>query len=360
MSFAFGRLGRYFAGRFLTALFVVLFAVSLLIYAIDLFELLRRAGQNPKITLNTLLYLAALRLPFVLDQVLPFAVLFAAIASFLGLSRRLELVIARAAGLSAWQFISPALLIGLLAGVLATTALNPVVVSLKNQAEAVDEQTFGRRGGDSSTGFWLRQRNTEGDAVISAARLADQQLGTVTVFFFKHDGTFTGRWEAKTGLLEPGQWRFTDVRVVSPGQKTEQREQAILSTTVTARDLAALAARNPNASFWALPGLIERLELAGLSATRYQLVLQGLYAKPLLFVAMVLIAASVSLRFFRMGGVAQMVGIGVVGGFLLYVLNQITQDLGAAGFLPATVAAWSPAAIGALAAAQALLRLEDG
>ncbi len=88
--------------------------------------------------------------------------------------------------------------------------------------------------------------------------------------------------------------------------------------------------------------------------------LQSLYAKPFLFLAMVLVAASVSLRFFRIGGVAKMVGIGNCRRLFSLVINQIGQDLGAAGIVPAVVAAWTPAVIGGLVATQVLLRQEDG
>ena len=53
---------------------------------------------------------------------------------------------------------------------------------------------------------------------------------------------------------------------------------------------------------------------------------------------MVLIAAAFSLRFFRFGGIAKMVGGGVAAGFVLYVATKLVGDLGGAGLLSATVA----------------------
>ena len=49
------------------------------------------------------------RVPQLLEKMTPFCVLIGAMTCYLALSRRLELVVARAAGVSAWQFISPAL-----------------------------------------------------------------------------------------------------------------------------------------------------------------------------------------------------------------------------------------------------------
>ena len=75
---------------------------------------------------------------------------------------------------------------------------------------------------------------------------------------------------------------------------------------------------------------------------------------------MVLLAAAVSLRFFRMGGVQRMVLSGVGAGFLLYVLSKVTDDLSKAALLPPMIAAWMPAVIGAMTGFVALLYQEDG
>jgi lipopolysaccharide export system permease protein len=75
---------------------------------------------------------------------------------------------------------------------------------------------------------------------------------------------------------------------------------------------------------------------------------------------MVLISAAFSLRFFRFGGIAKMVGSGVAAGFVLYVATKFIGDLGGAGVLSAFVAAWSPAVVGSMLGALALLHQEDG
>ena len=48
------------------------------------------------------------RVPQLTERLLPFSVLVGAMACYLALSRRNELVVARAAGMSAWQFVAPA------------------------------------------------------------------------------------------------------------------------------------------------------------------------------------------------------------------------------------------------------------
>ena len=96
----FTTLGRYLAVRFLRSVAAVFGILFLIIYLGDFVELLRRASDAQRASAGLLAYLALLRTPTIAEQVLPFAVLGGAMFAFVNLSRRLELVIARSAGVS--------------------------------------------------------------------------------------------------------------------------------------------------------------------------------------------------------------------------------------------------------------------
>ena len=121
----------------------------------------------------------------------------------------------------------------------------------------------------------------------------------------------------------------------------------------------ALAAAS-EISFWQLPGHLELARAAGLPATRFRLQFQTLLARPLLLAAMVLIAATVSLGLARFGNQARRILGGIGAGFLLYVLTQLSKDIGGAGLVPPAVAAWAPAVVAAMLGVTVLLYREDG
>ncbi len=134
----------------------------------------------------------------------------------------------------------------------------------------------------------------------------------------------------------------------------------LLATTLEPEQMRQSFTPPEAVGFWAMPSVIERTQRAGLDTTRYELRYQSLLARPLLLVAMVLVAASVSLRFFRFGGVTKLVIAGVAAGFVLYVATQLSEELGSSGIVNPVVAAWLPAAIGAMLGALGLLHQEDG
>jgi lipopolysaccharide export system permease protein len=75
---------------------------------------------------------------------------------------------------------------------------------------------------------------------------------------------------------------------------------------------------------------------------------------------MVLVAATFSLRLTRRGRLGIFILAGLISGFLLYFLSDLSLALGMSGSLPAVLSAWAPATIFALIGMAMLFHLEDG
>ena len=182
----------------------------------------------------------------------------------------------------------------------------------------------------------------------------------MTAYVFERAGRFVERVEAPEAVLREGYWEFRDAQVFSTVEEPQSYATYLLATNLDASQVRQTITPAESVPFWQLSDTIARRESAGLDATRYRLQYQILVARPLLFVAMVLVAASVSLRFVRVGGAAKLVGTGVAAGFVLYVATEVMRDLGSAGIVGPTVAAWFPAVVGSLLGTLALLYQEDG
>jgi len=356
-------LGFYIGMRFAKTVAAVFGTVFSLVYIIDLVELLRKTGETTSASAPFLAFLSFIRVPAITEQVLPFAVLIGAIMTFLNLTRRLELVVTRASGISVWQFLFPPILVSLLIGIFATTVFNPVAALLKQRADHIEAQLFNllpKNGPDTS--LWIRQKSGDGQAVLRAEKAEDsgKLLHHVTAFVFEQSGAFSERIEASDARLSKGYWTLTNARVLRVDEPPENVGDYILTTNLTADEVTQSFLAPDAVPFWELPSLAKRMREAGLNSTRYNLRFQTLLARPLLLVAMVLVAASFSLRFFRMGGISQMVSGGVAAGFVLYVVTKLVGDLGGAGLLNAPIAAWSPALIGSMVGVLILLHQEDG
>ncbi len=354
----------YLSRRFILNLLGVFGTCVALIFLVDTVENLRRAG-NHDVGFDVVLLLSIYRLPSLTELVLPFSVLFAAMMTFLTLTKSLELVVARSVGLSVWQFSAPTLVIALVVGIGATTLYNPLAADFKARHEALFEESFGDYSGPLAYGgraVWLRQDGVDGQSVLHAKSAAPNgwRLRSVTAIVFNEDGGFRERFEAKSAILEDGRWRLNNGWLIQPGMAPQFHRSYLLSTYLTKTQVSDRLASAETISFWDLPNQIDIAKKAGLPAIQYQLQYQTLLARPLLLCAMVLIAATVSLRVFRFGNIGRMILGGVVAGFVLYVITKLVGDLGAAGAVTPFAAAWTPPLVAMLIGTTVLLYQEDG
>jgi lipopolysaccharide export system permease protein len=365
MSMMTNTLGRYFAGRFVVSALSVFAGIFVLLVLVDYIEMVRRTSGLVDISAVTVAETSLFRVPQLLEKMMPFCTLIGAMTCYLALSRRLELVVARAAGVSAWQFITPALAGAILLGVFATTAYNPMSANLRELSKRMEAELFGSAPGggvQDASGFWINQVNSEGQAIINAARSEQQgvRLTGLTVFRFDADYRFKERIEAREATLEEGRWLFKSARRYTLDGPPVYQDSFFLTTSLTPAQVRNSFSTPETVSFWQLPGYIRSSENSGFATAGYRLQYHKLLAQPFLLAAMVLLAAAVSLRLFRFGGVQKMVLSGVGAGFLLYVLSKVTEDLSKAELMHPIASAWLPVCVGGLTGFLALLYQEDG
>ncbi|NKE46908.1 LPS export ABC transporter permease LptG [Roseomonas frigidaquae] len=372
----------YVARGFLAATLLVMAALIGLVALFDFIELLRRAATRPDVGYSIPLQIAAMRLPFVALQILPFAILLGGIIAFWRLTRSSELIVARAAGISAWGFLTGPLVVALLLGMLGTFGISPVSSALLARAERMDMSFLRTGGGLSSLAggrLWLRQADRaldpHGVAIISGRPVAMRdapgagdplrrgprfELQEVTVWRLSADDRPLARLEAPRARLIDGAWVFEDAVSFGADRRASPAMRVSLPTELTPDRIQDSFASPETLDFWALPRFIAVLEEAGFSAVRHRIQFQSLLALPALALGMALLAAGFSMRQTRRGGVAQMIGGGVAAGFALFVLDKVSNEMGEAGSLPVILAAWAPTLAGLLLALALLLHLEDG
>jgi lipopolysaccharide export system permease protein len=365
MSMITNTLGRYFAGRFVVSALGVFASIFVLLVLVDYIEMVRKTSGLASASAVMVAETSLFRVPQLLEKMMPFCVLIGAMTCYLALSRRLELVVARAAGVSAWQFIAPALASAIALGTLATIAYNPMSANLSELSKRMEAELFGKTPGgglQDASGFWINQVTSDGQVIINASRSEQQgiRLTGLTLFRFDTDYQFKERIEAREATLEEGQWLFKSVRRYTLDSPPVDQASWTLPTELTPAQVRNSFSTPETVSFWQLPTYIHSSESSGFATAGYRLQYQKLLAQPFLLAAMVMLAASVSLRFFRFGGVQKMVLSGVGAGFLLYVLSKVTEDLSKAELMHPIAAAWLPVFVGGLTGFLALLYQEDG
>ena len=356
-------LGRYFLIRYMTITTWFFLGIFALIFLIDFTEFSSRTSALPDFSVWIALAVSALRIPMILLQTIPFIALFAGMATLVSLNRKYELVIARAAGVSAWQFLIPACLGALLFGIVSVAVLNPLAALGFSMSERLESDL---RSGKSNavSAFaapWIRQKTDEGDTIIGARAVLNQGLLLADAVFFKLDdrGDIVERMDASRAHLRGGYWELVDVKR-RRDTKFDSLETARVKTNLKPEFVQERLARPETIPFYDLPEKIEVARSFGLKASAFAMHFHSLVALPLLLVAMTLIAATVSMRFTRMGQSAVLSLGGILAGFLLYVVSVLVKAFGNAGLMPPVVAAWVPVVIAMFFGVTVLLYKEDG
>jgi lipopolysaccharide export system permease protein len=360
-----GTLSRYLAKQFLLWFLVLFVALLTIVFLADMAELLRRASRRPDVTLTIVVHMALLNLPHMIEELLPFGVLFGAIAAFWRLTRNHELVVVRAAGVSAWQFLLPILLAAAVFGVFKFTVLNPIAATTHARFQAIENRelrALPTASALSSTGFWLRDSSENGQIIVHATSVSptDDVVADVRLFAFDLNDRLQARYDAARAELGDGLWRLRNVWISRPDRPAVFASAYDLPTAMTASELRSSYTSPDSVSFWDLPPYIALLEAAGLPSLEHRLQFNKLMAEPLLLCAMVLLAATFSLRHQRRGGVALAIGSGVAVSFMLYILSDVVFALGLAAQVPIELAAWTPASVTTLIGLSSLMYLEEG
>lgn len=355
-------LGRYFFRRYAGITTWNFIGVAALVFIVSFTEIAGRSSELEGYSVRWALSLAALQLPFIMLQAVPFVGLVSAMITLISLNRKYELVVARAAGISAWQFLTPIAFGAFILGLLTVVVLNPIAARAFATAQAVEAEVRGARTAvEGQSQHWIKQRSDEGETIIGAE--AALEGGTVLVrpvFLIVRQERVAERLDAARAELRDGYWELTDV-VKRQGRSPPENIETVRVATGLKPELVGQQLTQPESvSVFDLPGMIEAAHALGLSANAFAMQLHSLLTLPPLLIALTLIAATVSMRFTRMGQSATVILGGVFAGFLLYVVSVLVRAFGSAGFVPPIAAAWTPVLVAMFFGVTFLLFKEDG
>ena len=357
-------LSRYIAGRTLRGIALAFLIVTAIIGLVDYVEGSRNIGADADLSSLQMLGLTALKIPKLIEQTIPFVVLFGVMGALAGMNRRSELTVMRAAGLSAWLFLRPAVIVTATIGVLWATVINPLASRMVGEYETRTAQLLGEV---STNEVWLREGSETGQRVIQAKvlDLSEKRLDTTTFYEMEltPDGStqFSRRFDAKTAtLLTPGYWTLFDVVENAPGEETKRTSRITLPTNIAIEDLREQSGQQINPPFWAIRGEIAANEKAGFSARSLRLQWHKLLALPFLLVAMTFIAAGVSMHLVRGGGTLRLLITGAVLGFAVFFADSVITAFGEVAILPVSLAAWTVPMLVLFLGVSHLARIEDG
>ncbi len=378
---------RYIARRVLRGILLAFVIVTGIIMLVDFVEATRNFDDG-SISLLKIAGLTALKIPQLIEETIPFVVLFGVMGALHGLNKRSEIIVLRASGLSAWRFLRPAVFVSAVIGVLWALLFNPLAArSMEKYHDIVrsaSTQTAQQSSNEKTEDIWLREGSDKGQVVIhgtlpqmDAQTARGVTLRDVTFYYYdvkpdtaeltqSGETAFNRRIDAKTATLLPsGYWQLHGLvknthRQVPERQALQRDISASIPTSVTMEDLREHKSAGRKAPFWSLPSEISRADKAGFSTVGLRMQWYKLLSLPLTLIALTVIAAAVSMSNVRSGGALRLMLAGGAVGFGVYFFNTLMGAFGEAQTLPILTAAWAVPVLVLLLGIAYLARLEDG
>lgn len=362
-------LGRYLSKQIIVTFLLVLTAVMGIILIFDAVEALRRISGREDVGMSYVFEYAFTHLLDMIDKILPFIMLVAAMITFWRVSKNNEYVIIRSAGVSVWGFLTPVLLAVFLIGAVHVGFINPIASKMYEWHETI-KYRFSTHDPKavlfSSKGLWIREAADKDNVLVIQAKSLHQEedevlaMRDVSILEMDRNSQILRRLEALVGELKEQTFRLKGVRVYESGKETKILPQVSYKTTINLQRIKENFIDPEAISFWSLPETIRFYESSGFSAQRHRMRFLSLIASPFLLMAMVLVAALFSLRAnARQGGVLFMVVAGVLSGFVIYFSSQLVYAFGVNGYIPVWFAVWSPAVVVFLLGTTVLLHTEE-
>ena len=335
---------RYVLKEYLRFLALLVGTLLILFLTIHFLEKIRLFSHAQAEWLSISQYLL-LRIPKMISDLMPIAMLLAALLTFGTLSKNNEVVPIMNAGISLMELAMPLLAVGGVVSVLFFFPNGSFIPFTQKWARAVQQEKIEKRSGATlfQNKIWFRL-NANSLLYTQLVNTRENILHGVHLYSLGNTIPITEEIEAESLRNENGQWTFyrgvhlqyqkNGVIVRVPFEKKE----IMLDKTLS--DIQQIEAKPNEMSYAKLASYIDQLKKDKLNAIPYQIALHSQMAFPFANFLLTLFGIPLSFSYLRKGGIAKnvMIGLGVT---LLYsLLLSISLSLGRLHIIPPLLAGW--------------------
>jgi lipopolysaccharide export system permease protein len=334
--------------RYLQREFLRVFAAALLFFVLiylladffDRFDTVLRHDPSLRAVVETF----ALKLPFVVTQVAPVAVLAASLVGLGLLARHREIVALKACGISRWQMLAPLLVLGLIVSMVSLAWNETVVPAAARRWHTVwNRDIKGKKGSSVFAGREIWYRGAAGLYNFQRVRLGRRTLLGVTIYQLDDDFTPRRIITAKRAEWTGSRWRLDGVETthIEPsGPRVTAGPPEDFALPETLDDFRVVDIEPEALSFGMLREQIRVLHAKGIDTSDSWVDLYLKLALPSASIVMILIGAPLAIRTGRGRGLGSAVGVALVVGFSYFIVVGFARALGQNGALPPLIAAW--------------------
>jgi lipopolysaccharide export system permease protein len=351
----------YTAKLFIVRVLAFLVALVVILQTLDLLGESSKILAAPGNSDADLWRYVTLRLPQLIAQFLPFSVLLGTLVTLATLNQNSEVVIFKAAGISAHQILAPLIAASFGIAVMHFAFNELVLVNTNKQLAAWQRVDYGAEPPVTMTGSeaWVR----EGDMLFHAERVTG--LGDATrledlTAYDREGGQLRGILRAESARPTAGGWLLEKVRRFDVARGTQESLPSLrVDADIDPARFTATAVVPDETPFWKLRRAIREVRAAGRPVDTLVAGLHHKISGPLSAILMPLLGAVAAFGLARSGKLFVRAVIGMALGFAYFVADNFMLAMGEFGAAPPWLAAWAPFLLFFLVGEAVLFRTEE-
>lgn len=352
---------RYTAKMFLMRTLAFLAALVVILQSLDLLAETSKILAVPGSDEGDVWHYVVLRAPQIIAQFLPFSVLLATLVTLATLNQNSEVVIFKAAGISAHQILAPLFVAAL--GIAAVNFAFNELVLVKTNARLAAWQAVNYgpmpAAGNGLTRVWVRAGDDLFHAQMVTGVGANTRLQDLTIYD-REDNRLVRVVRAAYARPGAGGWQLTNARsfdVVSGTQTVSPT--LVYQSPATPDRFTAADVKAEQTPFWKLAADVDALRSAGRPVGSLEGALHHKFSGPLSALLMPLLGSVAAFGLARSGHLFVRAVIGMFLGFAFFVADNFMLAMGDFGTVPPWLAGWGPIMLFFLIGEAVLIRTEE-
>lgn len=336
---------RYVGREILKYIGAVLTAVVGIYLAVDFFERIDNFLEA-NLPVNRALVYLAYKIPLIVTQILPVAILLSVLITFGLMAKNNELIALRSGGVSIHNLLRPVIWIGILSGGFMFLFSDMVVPMTSGNANRIWLMEVRQKSAVISRekNIWLKDNR-----LINHIRYYDKtkkMVHGISLFYFDEKFRLARRLDAKQGRYRSGStWIFQDImeQILNPdGTYTiNAYPERIEPMSFTPENLKIVVKKSEEMSFRELRNYVQRVEAEGYDATPYRVDLYAKIAFPFICLILSIMGIGLAAGGRKRENMPMIIAYGVGIAFLYWIFYSFCISLGYGGMLPPVMAAWT-------------------
>ena len=342
-------INKYLSSEFTKIVMIAILIFYCLGFIMNLFEEIN-FFKDINIGIYIPILLTSLKVPSLLNDMLPFIVLISGIWFFLKIKKSDEIIAMKVSGMSNVSVILIPSVISVLIGIFFVTIISPMTsISLKKYETMKGnyERDKDYLAAITKNGIWIKEKNNNKNNIIRASNLDNENLMNLTIYEFDQDFNFSKRIEADYANIVSQDWLLKNVNILDQDGNllSENLDQVVYKSLYDLDKIKSLYSNLNTISFWKIGSEIKLLEERGYSTKEMETKLHKSLSFPFFLLAMVILSGIFTLGISFKENNSIYIFITIISCILVYFFNDFSAALGKTERLSIEIAVWMPVLI---------------